>query len=141
MALIQCPECHREISDKAKNCPYCGCTTRTKKLTRKTKRIIVITLIIILAIIGVWYYHYEQNRREQALRELDEYIENMSYPSRPNSYEQLNALIIGDSFYKPISPQHRQALVIEYTKYKNMGTPFQSTPFYYDWDSYKGYFK
>ena len=25
MALIQCPECGKEISDKAKNCIHCGC--------------------------------------------------------------------------------------------------------------------
>ena len=25
MALISCPECHREISDQAKACPHCGC--------------------------------------------------------------------------------------------------------------------
>ena len=24
MALIKCPECSKEISDKAKNCPNCG---------------------------------------------------------------------------------------------------------------------
>jgi uncharacterized membrane protein YvbJ len=25
MALIPCPECRREISDKAASCPHCGC--------------------------------------------------------------------------------------------------------------------
>ena len=25
MALIKCPECSKEISDKANNCPNCGC--------------------------------------------------------------------------------------------------------------------
>ncbi len=25
MALIKCPECGREISDKAASCPGCGC--------------------------------------------------------------------------------------------------------------------
>ncbi|WP_295730855.1 hypothetical protein [uncultured Muribaculum sp.] len=141
MALIQCSECNKEISDKAKKCPYCGCPNRKKKLSRKAKRIIIMILLIILTIAGVWYYNYEQRRREEALRELDEYIESLSYPPRPDSYEQLSAMIIGDSFYKPISPQHMQALRIEYTKYQSMGTPFKSTPFYYDWDSYKGFFR
>ena len=27
MALIKCPECGREISDKAESCPHCGCPT------------------------------------------------------------------------------------------------------------------
>lgn len=25
MALIECPECGKEVSDKAKSCPNCGC--------------------------------------------------------------------------------------------------------------------
>ena len=25
MALIPCPECKREISDRAESCPHCGC--------------------------------------------------------------------------------------------------------------------
>lgn len=25
MALIKCPECRKEVSDKAKSCPVCGC--------------------------------------------------------------------------------------------------------------------
>ena len=25
MALIQCPECGRQVSDKARKCPHCGC--------------------------------------------------------------------------------------------------------------------
>lgn len=31
MALIKCPECEREISDKAKACPHCGCPINEKK--------------------------------------------------------------------------------------------------------------
>ena len=25
MALVKCPECQREISDRASTCPHCGC--------------------------------------------------------------------------------------------------------------------
>ena len=25
MALIPCPECKRKVSDRAANCPHCGC--------------------------------------------------------------------------------------------------------------------
>lgn len=25
MSMINCPECNKEISDKAESCPYCGC--------------------------------------------------------------------------------------------------------------------
>lgn len=28
MALIQCPECGKELSDKARRCPHCGCPAK-----------------------------------------------------------------------------------------------------------------
>lgn len=31
MALINCPECNKEISDKASNCPNCGCPINNDK--------------------------------------------------------------------------------------------------------------
>lgn len=38
MALINCPECGKEISDKAKACPHCGYPLSTKEETyRKTE--------------------------------------------------------------------------------------------------------
>lgn len=33
MALIKCPECDREISDKAEECPGCGCPTEQNSPT------------------------------------------------------------------------------------------------------------
>ena len=32
MALIKCPECGKEISDKAAACPNCGCPVEAKKV-------------------------------------------------------------------------------------------------------------
>lgn len=29
MALIKCPECGKEFSDRAESCPNCGCPTET----------------------------------------------------------------------------------------------------------------
>ena len=31
MALIQCPECGKEISDKALTCPSCGCPIKAEE--------------------------------------------------------------------------------------------------------------
>lgn len=44
MSLIECPECHKEISDKAEKCPNCGCP-----LKHKTK----LYLIIIAAVCSI----------------------------------------------------------------------------------------
>ncbi|MBS5080492.1 MAG: zinc-ribbon domain-containing protein [Clostridiales bacterium] len=32
MAIIKCPECAKEISDKAKSCPQCGCPINEKNI-------------------------------------------------------------------------------------------------------------
>nr|UVY32817.1 MAG: protein of unknown function DUF2116 [Bacteriophage sp.] len=58
MALIKCPECGKEISDKASNCPNCGCPLNekenlqdTNKKTKVSKRVFIGAGIIV--IIGV----------------------------------------------------------------------------------------
>lgn len=37
MALIKCPECDREISDKATACPHCGYPISEQKVKRKSR--------------------------------------------------------------------------------------------------------
>lgn len=37
MALMKCPECGNEISDKAKKCPRCGYPIKTNSLNRRKK--------------------------------------------------------------------------------------------------------
>lgn len=50
MAMIKCPECGQEISDKAKKCVHCG--VRVKK--RNTKKLVIIfSIIFVLLIAGV----------------------------------------------------------------------------------------
>lgn len=56
MALIQCPECGKEISDKAKNCPNCGYVLphfrKNEKLKRYTKIVgicVISFLVLFLA--------------------------------------------------------------------------------------------
>lgn len=136
MPRIECTECHKEISDKAKICPYCGYPKRTKKLSKNAKRIIGIIFLIILVITGVWSYNIEQARIIKAQKAHNELIEDLSYPSRPNSYEELYSML----GYHPISPENRQALWSKCYHYESMGTPFESTPFYNDWNTYRQYF-
>lgn len=50
MALIRCPECGKEVSDKASVCPNCG-YKNIKQIRLDTKKIIIFT--IILLVIGV----------------------------------------------------------------------------------------
>lgn len=37
MALINCPECNNEVSDKANSCPKCGCPIQPTKSTDQNK--------------------------------------------------------------------------------------------------------
>lgn len=50
MALINCPECNKEISDQVSNCPNCGYPLK-KKDTKTGKKVIVLVSIIVLIIL------------------------------------------------------------------------------------------
>lgn len=61
MAMIKCNECHKEISDQAKSCPYCGCPSEHQKEIDKTQeqnansaRIMWTIIGIIMLIISIW---------------------------------------------------------------------------------------
>lgn len=44
MALIKCPECEKEISDRAKSCPNCGCPINNENddiIKENTNRILI----------------------------------------------------------------------------------------------------
>jgi hypothetical protein len=49
MALINCKECGKEISDTARSCPYCGFHGRQKKLSLK-EDMFQITVVSILGV-------------------------------------------------------------------------------------------
>ena len=57
MALINCPECNREVSDIAKKCPHCGYTLQEMakerlKKTVKEKRKLIRNIVISLVALG-----------------------------------------------------------------------------------------
>jgi hypothetical protein len=70
MALIECPECKKQVSDRASSCPQCGAPLASISSTeptapdlskkRTTIRIILVPLVIILVIIiGVFYWFWK----------------------------------------------------------------------------------
>ena len=75
MALINCPECNKQISDKAKSCPNCGSPIKRQKNKFK-KGTVFITFGIVLIIGGfaIWsnaidaQKYIEQHREEYNLR-------------------------------------------------------------------------
>lgn len=50
MALINCPECGKEISDTVKKCPNCGVKIKTKK--NAGNKLVFIMVICLLTIVG-----------------------------------------------------------------------------------------
>lgn len=76
MALINCPECGKEISDKAKACPRCGAPAKVlespEKAEKKTSALkVFIVIAITIAVIGgcVVAGIYQQQQEEKRLRE------------------------------------------------------------------------
>lgn len=51
MALINCPECNKEISDSTNNCPFCGYPIKPTKKTQNKLWLILIAVVLIVAII------------------------------------------------------------------------------------------
>ena len=59
MALISCIECGKEISDKAKSCPFCGApTTFAKNQIEEKKQLVLMTLpyVALASLVGVFIY-------------------------------------------------------------------------------------
>ncbi len=72
MAIINCPECKREISDKAPACPYCGCpaehfttaqTTDSAAASPNDSKQALIDSEEVKAMIGFYYTSYAKNFR------------------------------------------------------------------------------
>lgn len=62
MALINCSECGKEVSDKAAACPHCGNPIATEKIEKRDYlernfwrifALIVVPIIIIWSVIGI----------------------------------------------------------------------------------------
>lgn len=69
MALIKCPECHQEVSDKAKTCPHCGNPMKKVSLPdlsnlkkKPSKNFIIVGLVIAAVIVAVFGFTLLRNR-------------------------------------------------------------------------------
>lgn len=103
MALINCPECNKEISDKALTCPQCGFPVpekisedvvlkgdegiggsnirkKNKKIySKKTKIITIFTIIVVLASTSVYGldYYYRNRVMDWDSMTINEWYDNM----------------------------------------------------------------
>jgi uncharacterized Zn finger protein (UPF0148 family) len=88
--MINCPECGKEISDRAKKCPKCGYPI-SKNKSKKIICIVALAVIMLLAVSGTYYL---ENRRETEQEQVDNVVTTNSGKVTPSfkatmdSYEE-----------------------------------------------------
>lgn len=97
MALITCPECGREVSDRAITCPNCGCPIAAPAPNKSKKGLIIgLIALVLVAAIGAGVYTAvfspaAQQRKAfaaaQALYDAGEYDEALSAFEALGDYE------------------------------------------------------
>ena len=140
MALIQCNECGKEISDQAKVCPHCGAKTikakESKQNISKTLIIIAIIILVIAILIGIYLFmpinQYKRQAKtitnlylndkytsEEAMKKLEDLSKEISeiYDETHNTnYLLLNSKITGintDIYMYTIKKNYDSKLKIE----------------------------
>lgn len=139
MALIQCPECGKEISDKAGKCPNCGYPIEELKSDdreieetvnneiveevnvdipkkRNSKKIIIITCIVVLAALigGIAYYTTTADTRNynnaKKLYEEEKYKEALEKFTSLGDYEDSKEMAEKCSYNLSVDGQFMNAL-------------------------------
>ena len=130
--LIQCPECGREVSDKAPACPHCGVPIAGNIMAKETNNsydrneindpkqktnkgcgigmIFLVSLILVLIIIGALYYFYNQNKVNE---------EQYQYETALQS-ENPNVLQYYLNTYHEASREHRDSIQVRLTALNNI---------------------
>lgn len=126
MALIECPECGKEISDKARSCPGCGCPIGTadqgavNKITTKKQNIDIkkylpaIIGVIVVIIIGTVIYNVKvvQPQKIEAQKKAT-YEEAISLLEK-GKYEDGNKLLQTIPDYEDVSIISEQIIYESY---------------------------
>lgn len=126
MALINCPECGKEVSDIARTCPHCGYNLALKYQARK--RLIVLFVGAIALCVGVGYtinYAMEENRR--AHEAAQEFINRCHLETYSDAYHWLDQFPTDSVTDIYIMLRHNEI----------NGIPFQQTDFYIRWTYYR----
>lgn len=106
MALIKCPQCQREVSDKALICPQCGFSVaeyiansnsslevnNSKKKTLKTILPVVSVILTTLLIVGLVVGGMIRDKREQSKQAYEEAVQlkaNHQYQAAIDAYNQV----------------------------------------------------
>lgn len=139
MALINCPECSREISDTVKVCPGCGYKLAKKKKhiffkTQKQKRIVVIALAIFVVLLlvtggtlGYKYYFVPLGNYNAAIALVD----SKKFDDAIEEFNKLNEF--KDSKEKVLQTHYKKAeYLLESNLYEKAVAEFEAAGEYKD---------
>lgn len=94
MALIKCPECGKEISDKAKKCPNCGYKIKNGFIDRRKMRIIIVAIFLVLVTLICVIVQKErkeqkvlEEQRQREIAEIDSWVEKVYGGEIPTQVE------------------------------------------------------
>ncbi|MBE6337625.1 MAG: zinc ribbon domain-containing protein [Lentimicrobiaceae bacterium] len=134
MALVECPECKKQVSNTAKVCPACGYKLNTemvKKRNKVIKRSILFALIMAVVVGLPIYISYEKERQEEARISWERYLEEIG---KPQSYLEVHYVLNGtDRCWEPID---FVALRIRVTSDELNNVPFKESKTYINWTDY-----
>ncbi len=94
MALINCPECNKEISDKAVSCPHCGYIVEKQpkvkqKNTGKIKRLVIFIFLFFIIVIGFIsiFFVFNLNSRPDIIK-----VKNFKFISYNDNQEKVEKI-------------------------------------------------
>lgn len=91
MALIKCPECGKEISDKAIKCPKCGCHISNEKTIKKPKSKILIASFIVLLLVIISFAIFWNVTKDERM------IKNDKTPPKFTNIPEKITTMVGES--------------------------------------------
>lgn len=98
MAMIKCPECGKEISDKTKKCVNCGCPIK-KKVNKKIIEIIVIVIVLTVAIAGITYKTISDRKEKERQEEIERDLADKADKERIKKEYKENVVLIISKIY------------------------------------------
>lgn len=113
MALINCPECSKEVSDMIKSCPNCGYKIK-KSNTPVYIAISIVTLLLLLVIVGGAFY---LRSIDTAKKDAKNVIKSIDKISDDIMLDYINILEVNEK-YNNLSSKAKK-YVSNYNKLKN----------------------
>lgn len=117
MALIKCPQCGKEISDRAIKCPQC------KKIIKKNKTILFFTIVIFIIFMFAYcgWKHYRKIQNEKYIEKLLIKVETLytefDFDGIEKCYDALDKLEYNTSTQREILEYDRNVYEDAYAYY------------------------